>query len=100
MLYTAEGRQTDAVTYQIRADAVRERNLSLNLTAGSERQKLAYLATLTAASDQTISLHLRLAPNDPAAARLAMTIILQRKGRGLDATVDTFASSRRRASPR
>ena len=72
-LYVAKNDIAQAVTFQSRANAISERNLELNLAIGSERQKLAYLATLSEQTDQTISLHLRYAPHDPAARSLAAT---------------------------
>src|SRR5262249_43059838 len=88
-----------AVMYQSRAMAVSERNTELNLLAGSERQKLAYLALLTKQADFTLSLHSQGAPNDPQALDLAFTTLLRLKGRGLDAMTDAIASLRRHAIP-
>ena len=45
-------------------------------------------------TDRTLSLHLQQAPADPDAASLAMLVLLQRKGRVLDAMTDTFAAVR------
>ncbi|MCI0423250.1 MAG: CHAT domain-containing protein, partial [Acidobacteria bacterium] len=95
-LYAAKGDGTQAVAFQLRASAVSERNLVLNLATGSEREKMAYLATLSAQADETISLHVRAAPNDLTARGLAATTILQRKGRVLDAMTDSLAALRRR----
>jgi len=75
-----------AITFMSRANAIGERNLKLNLATSSERQTVAYLATLAQQTDRTITLHLRYAPQDPAPRSLATTLILQRKGRALDAT--------------
>lgn len=96
VLYTAKGDIAQAITFQTRANAVSEHNLALNLAIGSERQKLAYLATLSKQTDRTISLHVRYAPNDPAARSLAATMILQRKGRALDATSESLNALRSR----
>jgi CHAT domain-containing protein len=82
--------------FQSRANTASERNLARNLVIGSERTKLAYLATLSAQTNRTISLHLRSAPNDPAAGALAATLILQRKGRALDATSQNLNALRSR----
>src|SRR6266511_133295 len=46
-LYTATGDLVQAVKLQSLANAASERNLARNLVIGSERQKLAYLATLS-----------------------------------------------------
>ena len=96
VLYTAKGDPVQAVKFQSRANAASERNLTRNLVIGSERQKLAYLATLSEQTDQTISLHLRYAPDDPMARNLAATLILQRKGRALDATSQNLNALRGR----
>src|SRR5262245_21759532 len=98
-LYEAKGDLTLAVKFQSRANEVSERNIALNLGAGSERQKLAYLATLLEQTDQIISLHARSAPDDSTARSLAATTILQRKGRVLDAMSDSIEALRRAASP-
>jgi len=95
-LYLARGEASRAAEFQIRASAVIERNLALNLATGSERQKMVYLATLSAQTDEDISLHVRAAPTNSAARDLAATTILQRKGRVLDAMTDNFAALRRR----
>jgi CHAT domain-containing protein/Tfp pilus assembly protein PilF len=95
-LYLAKGDIAQAIARQSRANAISERNLTRNLATGSERQKLAYLATLSRQTDQTLSLHLRHAPHDPVARNLAATLILQRKGRALDATSESLNSLRSR----
>jgi CHAT domain-containing protein len=95
-LYLAKGAIAQAIASQSRANAVSEHNLMRNLAIGSERQKLAYLATLSRQTDQTMSLHLRHAPDDPVARNLAATLILQRKGRALDATSESLNALRSR----
>jgi CHAT domain-containing protein/Tfp pilus assembly protein PilF len=100
VLYTVKGDIAQAVAFQSRASGISERNVVYNLRTGSERQKLAYLASLSAHASQTISLHVRYAPDDPAAASLAATTILQRKGRTLDAMSGSFAALRQRSNPR
>jgi CHAT domain-containing protein/Tfp pilus assembly protein PilF len=99
MLYAAKGDLAQAVTVQARANSVGERNLARNLGAGSELQKLAYLALFSEQTDFTLSLHSRALPRDPQALDLAFTTLLRRKGRGLDAMVDTIGAMRRHATP-
>jgi len=82
-----------------RENDIREHNLALILTTGSERQKQLYLNALSGQADGTVSLHVRSAPKDARLAQLALTIILQRKGRALDAMSDQIAWLRRRATP-
>jgi CHAT domain-containing protein/Tfp pilus assembly protein PilF len=98
-LFAAKGDLTQAIAFQSRAGDISERNLALNVATGSERQKLAYLATMSAESDQTVSLHVCSGPNDSAARRLAITTVLQRKGRALDAMTDSVGALRGRADP-
>jgi CHAT domain-containing protein/Tfp pilus assembly protein PilF len=96
VLHMAKGDLVQAVKFQSLANAAGERNLTANLVTGSERDKLAYLATLTAQTNRTISLHVRYAPDDPVARNLAATLILQRKGRALDATSQNLNALRSR----
>ena len=99
VLYEAKGDPTQAVIFRTRANAVTEHNIALNLSTGSERQKLAYLIMFTGELHQTISLHVRSAPANMTACELALTTTLQRKGRALDAMADSLAVLRRRAKP-
>jgi CHAT domain-containing protein/Tfp pilus assembly protein PilF len=96
LLYTAKGDHVQAVKFQSLANAARERNLARKLVVGSERTKLAYLGALSKQTDQTVSLHLISAPNDPEARNMAATVTLQRKGRALDATSQNLNALRNR----
>ena len=98
-LFEAKGDLSQAIAFQSRAGDISERNLALNMATGSERQKLAYLATMSSESDQTVSLHVRSGPNDSEARRLAITTVLRRKGRALDAMTDSVGALRGRANP-
>jgi CHAT domain-containing protein/Tfp pilus assembly protein PilF len=95
-LYTAKGEVAQAVNFQSRAFALSEHHIAINLATGSERQKLAYLATLSAQGEQALSLQAHTTPNDLTARGLAAAIILQRKGRVLEAMSDNFAALRSR----
>jgi CHAT domain-containing protein/Tfp pilus assembly protein PilF len=99
MLYAAKGDLAQAVMVQARANSASESKLELNLGAGSERQKLAYLAIFSKETDFTLSLHSRALPHDPQALDLAFTTLLRRKGRGLEAMADTIGALRSRAAP-
>ena len=98
-LYELRGDITQAVQFLNRANDIGEHNLALILTTGSEDQKRLYLNTLSGETNMTLSLHIRSAPNDPQAARLALTTILRRKGRILDALSDQFGALHRRLAP-
>ncbi|HMV82824.1 MAG TPA: CHAT domain-containing protein [Blastocatellia bacterium] len=97
--YVAQNNLSPAIVNWSRAAGISERNLSYNLTIGSEREKLAYLSTLDEETNQIISLHLRYAPDNPEARRLSLTTILRRKGRALDSMTDSIALLRRHATP-
>jgi CHAT domain-containing protein len=96
--YAGMGDIDNALAYQRRADAILERELGLYVATGSERQKLAFVRNEAERTDRTISLHLRLAPDNPDAASLAALVLLQRKGRVQDAMTDLFAAARQRVS--
>jgi tetratricopeptide (TPR) repeat protein/CHAT domain-containing protein len=98
MVYAAKGDSAQAVKLLARANTVDERNLALNLSLGSERQKLAYLSLFSKRTDFTFWLHSLAAPDNQEALDLAFTTLLRRKGRGLDAMVDTIATIRSHAT--
>src|SRR5262249_24374210 len=87
-----------AIAFLTRSNNIDEYNLSHNILPGSERQKLAYLSTFFVQTNYTLSLHTQSAPGDPQARDLALTTLIQRKGRALDAMTNSIAPRRRRAS--
>lgn len=97
-LYWEMGDAARAVSFLTRVGDVREHNLALILTTGSETQKRLYLQTLTNETYTTISLHTLAGRDDQQAARLALTTILRRKGRALDAMTDQISVLRQRAN--
>jgi CHAT domain-containing protein/Tfp pilus assembly protein PilF len=94
--YAAMGDLAHAIEFQRRVDAAIETQLVLNLATGSERQKLAFVNSLADRIERTISLDVEARFREPQATELAALVVLQRKGRILDAMTDTFASVRRR----
>ncbi|MBJ7900743.1 MAG: CHAT domain-containing protein, partial [Cyanobacteria bacterium RI_101] len=79
---------------------IQEINLAIFLNQiGDENRKQAYINTLTGTTYWTISLHLNSAADNPQAAELALTTILRRKGRVLDALGNTVALLRQRLNP-
>jgi CHAT domain-containing protein/Tfp pilus assembly protein PilF len=97
-LYRTKGDYAKAVGFQSRCNDVSDRDLVRNLASGSERQKLTYLNQTSFYTDSTISLHAQSAPNDVNAKRAALKVLLQRKGRALDAMTDAISALRRRLS--
>jgi tetratricopeptide (TPR) repeat protein len=96
LMYMAKGDFAEAENFQSRAIAISERNAALNLSTGSERQKLAYLDSLSEQLDRAITLSVKLAPEQTSTRDLALTTVLQRKGRVQDALSESLVSLRRR----
>ena len=95
LLRYATGDFDGAIDLMLRGAELREDTLAFVLTTGSEEEKRLYLRTLVDETDIAISLHLGSASASPAAARLALTNILQRKGRSIDAMADQIGTLRR-----
>ncbi|MBX7220188.1 MAG: tetratricopeptide repeat protein [Blastocatellia bacterium] len=98
-LYYEKGEYAKAVTFQIKGNDTRERELVRNLASGSEEQKLLYLKKNAEELDRTLSLQVQGAPDDTAARRMALEVILRRKGRALDAMTNAIAVLRSRKEP-
>ena len=97
-LYSLKGDIDKAIEYQAKADRLLEYNISLNLAAGSEKEKLTYIDTLSAIENQTLTLNFVTAPTSQPAAELGATTVLQRKGRVLDSLSASVAALRRRSN--
>jgi CHAT domain-containing protein len=97
--YAAVGDFENANRVQARLEAALERNIAFNLAIGSERQKLAFLDAVAQRTERAISLNLQLEPDNPQAAFLATTVLLQRKGRLLDAMTDTLSTLWKHSDP-
>lgn len=94
--YAAKGDVAHALEYLSRADRQRETAMQLNLAIGSEREKLLYADAIAEKTDRVISLHVNQAPDNPAAASEAALVLLQRKGRVLDAMSGSLTALRQR----
>ncbi|ANB74935.1 hypothetical protein AYM40_21020 [Paraburkholderia phytofirmans OLGA172] len=88
-----------AIGLATRSADIEEHILAIQLTVGSEREKLEYLRTISNSLNVSVDLHLHGSPSDPKAAELALTTILRRKGRALDAASNQIAVVRRHLSP-
>ncbi|MBX7223640.1 MAG: CHAT domain-containing protein [Blastocatellia bacterium] len=99
LLSQAKGEMTQAVDWLARANEVSERDLQRNLISGSERQKLLYLNQTARNTDQTLSLSVLSAPNNLTARQAALTVLLRRKGRALDALSTSLETLRRQQTP-
>ncbi len=88
-----------AVECQRTGNNLMERQFERNLLDGSERQKLQLVKVTANRLDQTVTLHTQALPGDVSATEMAMELILQRKGRVLDAMAEGVEALRRRATP-
>lgn len=95
-LYALKGDVAQAVIFQGRASQINEKNIALNLAVGTEHQKLSYMSLMSEDLNQTIALHAMTAQEDATARDQAITAILQRKGRVLDAMTGNLNALRRR----
>jgi CHAT domain-containing protein len=91
MLHMAEGKPALAVGRLREALDIQEPNLGLVLATGTESDHATYFARIAYELHMALTLHTRYAPTDPAAARLALTTVLRRKGRILDAAASSVA---------
>lgn len=82
-----------------RALDIAERELGLILSTGSEADHVLYFYRNAYLVDMAINLHAQVAPASKRAAELAMTTVLRRKGRILDASAAALAALRGRLSP-
>jgi CHAT domain-containing protein len=78
---------------------IAERELSLVLSTGSEADHVVYFHRNSYVLDAAVELHREVAPASKRAAALAMTTVLRRKGRILDASAAALAALRGRLSP-
>ncbi len=98
-LYYFQGRYTEAINFLSRGLDVQEQNLNVLLATGSERQKQDSMTKVLGTTYQSISLHLKDAPNNLEAARLALTTLLRRKGRILDVMTNDLQLLRENITP-
>lgn len=97
-LYEASGNLARARECWLEASAIDEKDLPLNLAIGSERQKLAYFDPYMNTLEMVISFQLGLDSQNNDSRELAATMLLQRKGRILDAIADNMESLRNRSN--
>lgn len=98
-LHQAQREYGRAISFLQQSQEIEEKNLLLVLNAGSHQQKQLYLNKISGGAYAAVSLHTQHMPQNTAAARLAFTAILRRKGRALDASTDQLAALRSRVAP-
>jgi len=87
----AQGRLSEALKLHQQASDLDETLLALRLSVASEPQKRVLIDQLNDTTRQLLALHWSAAPTSEPAARLALTTVLRRKGRALDALADDVA---------
>lgn len=97
-IYAAKGDIPNAIAYQKLWDERFEKAISLELLIGSEKQKLAYSDLFPPRTSRSITLHLNVAKNNQEALDLGALVVLQRKGRVLDAVSAQQTTLRRRGT--
>ena len=93
-LYWGKGDITRTTDFLNRQLAVEEKNLQLIYAVGSEKRKQDYTQTFTGSTDFAVTLALEKSSKNPTLAKLALTTVLRRKGRVLDAMTDTVQTLR------
>ncbi|HKF21278.1 MAG TPA: tetratricopeptide repeat protein, partial [Candidatus Angelobacter sp.] len=95
----AQGNWPEAVKFQSQASEIAEHYVAINIATGSEREKQAFLADLSLRASRNISLQTQLAHGDPTALDLAVTTVLQNKGRVQDAVSNSLSALQQRLGP-
>ena len=94
ILYWGKGDITRTTDFLTRGLAVEEKNLQLIYAVGSEQRKQNYAQTFTGITDGVVTLALQQSNKNPTLAKLALTTVLRRKGRVMDAMTDTVQTLR------
>ncbi|ALF56386.1 tetratricopeptide repeat family protein [Nostoc piscinale CENA21] len=90
LLYEAQDNINRATDFFRRALEVHTQNLNLIFAVGSEQRKQSYVKIFSSTTDIIVSRSLQQAPKNSAAASLALTTVLRRKGLVLDAVADSI----------
>jgi CHAT domain-containing protein/lipopolysaccharide biosynthesis regulator YciM len=98
VLYASQGKYAQAVDFHDRGSVIEEKELAQTLVIGSERDKQDYIKNISTSPNFSISLAIK--SNRTDADRLALTDVLHRQGRVLDATAATIQSIRPRLKDR
>ncbi|MEL6554132.1 MAG: tetratricopeptide repeat protein [Cyanobacteria bacterium J06621_11] len=99
VLYYAKGQVSQAINLSNRASAIEETSLASNLRGASETRQQYYANGLEKSTYTVLSGAINEAPTNSEAAQLALTTILRRKGRVLDATASTSQQLRHQLTP-
>jgi CHAT domain-containing protein len=98
-VYAAAGKIKEAESTLDSALDIHERELANVLRAGTDTDHAVYFARNAYVLDTALNFGMNYAPNSGSAARLALTTLLRRKGRMLDAAAAALATIRSKLSP-
>ncbi|MBF2086055.1 CHAT domain-containing protein [Thermoleptolyngbya sp. C42_A2020_037] len=98
-LYQAQGKIPAALEVLQAGIALEQQEFDRRLATLNETARQRYTASVANTLNHAISLHLKTAPNDLAAAQLAATTLLRRKGRVLEAGITTLALLEQNPNP-
>jgi CHAT domain-containing protein len=98
-VYAAAGKIAEAQRTLDEALDIAEHELSIVLRSGTDSDHAVYFARNAYVLDTALNFGLNYAPNSGSAARLALTTLLRRKGRILDAAAAALATIRSKLSP-
>lgn len=99
LLAQAQGDVAKALQLLSSVDQDREKDFIFVSNYISENEKLQFMGAVGNETDLTISCHVRSAPNDLEAASIALTAVLHRKGRVLDALSESMQRLRENLTP-
>ena len=89
-LYQTQGRIAEAIETLGLGIALEHRQFERSLANLGEAGRLRYANSVASTLSHAVSLHLKMAPDNPAASHLAATTLLRRKGRVLEAGLNTL----------
>lgn len=98
-IYMASGKLAQAEALLTEALELAEKELALVLKTGTESDHAVYFKRNSYQLDTAMNYHLLYAPKSAAAGKLALTTLLRRKGRVLDAAAASLATIRSKLSP-
>jgi CHAT domain-containing protein len=99
LIYMASGKVREAEAMLTASLDHAERELQNVLKGGTEADHAAYFARNNYQLDSALNFHINYAAKSASAARLALTTLLRRKGRVLDAAAASLATIRAKLSP-
>ena len=94
VLHWSKGDITQTIDFFTRGLAVEEKNLQLIYAVGAEQRKQNYAQTFTGSTNAAVTLALQKSSKNATLGKLALSAVIRRKGRVLDAMTDTVQTLR------